>query len=72
MTFQADIRGTMNERRMGRPPKGEKYVELIRATYRLEPGTVKALKKAARRNKLSQSAYIEIALKAQFRKDGIQ
>ena len=52
----------MTPRRMGRPPKGEKYVQLVRVTYRLPGELVKALKKTARRKKLSLSEYVERAI----------
>jgi hypothetical protein len=66
-----DIVGMMSARRMGRPPKGEKYVELVRVTYRLEPETVKALKKGARKKKLTQTEYVELAVRTLLIQDGI-
>jgi hypothetical protein len=61
----------MSGRRMGRPPKGEKYSEMIRVNYRLHPSTVKTLKKAARRFEITQTEYVEQALKEKFERDGI-
>ena len=62
----------MMARRMGRPPKGEKYVELKRVTYRLPDELVKALKKAARRAKLNLSEYVEQAITERIKRDNIQ
>jgi hypothetical protein len=46
----------------GRPPKDANYVERIRVTYRLRPEMVQAIKKNAQRRKISQTAYVELAL----------
>lgn len=62
----------MTERRMGRPPKGQKHVEMIRVNYRFYPATVKAIEKAARKKKITQTEYVELAVLAQVEKDGIR
>jgi hypothetical protein len=46
----------------GRPPKDSNYVERKRVTYRLRPEMVQAIKKNARRRKITQTAYVELAL----------
>ena len=61
----------MTERRMGRPPKGQKYVEMVRVNYRITPTVFKTLKKASKLAKLTQTAYVEQALKEKFERDGI-
>jgi predicted transcriptional regulator len=53
----------MNERRMGRPVKGEKYVALQRVTYRLQPELVKALNRAAAKEHVTKSAFVERAIR---------
>jgi hypothetical protein len=62
---------TMAARR-GRPPKGADYVQRIRVTHRLPPELVKALKKTARRKRLSQTEYVELALQTQIEKDNVK
>jgi uncharacterized protein (DUF1778 family) len=57
--------------RRGRPPKGEDYVERISVSYRLAPETVKVLRKAARKRKLSQTQYVEKTILEQAARDGI-
>jgi hypothetical protein len=59
-------------RRRGRPPIAEQYVKLVRATFRLDPEVLKTLKRSARRAKLSQSGYVELALKDRFQKDRLK
>jgi hypothetical protein len=54
----------------GRPPKGSNYVERKRVTYRLRPEMVQAIKKAARRRKISQTAYVELAVEELLKTDG--
>lgn len=61
----------MTERRMGRPLKGQKHVALVRVNYRITPAVFKMLKKASRLTKLTQTAYVEQALKEKFERDGI-
>ena len=56
---------------MGRPPKGQKYVQLIRVHYRFASETVRALRKGARKSKSTQTQYVENAVLAQLSKDGI-
>ena len=51
----------------GRPPKDLNYVERIRVTYRLRPEMVQAIKKAARRRKISQTAYVQLAVEQLLR-----
>jgi hypothetical protein len=54
----------------GRPPKNSNYVERKRVTYRLRPEMVQAIKKAARRRKISQTAYVELAVEELLKTDG--
>jgi hypothetical protein len=54
----------------GRPPKGSNYVERRRVTYRLKPEMVQAIKKNARRRKISQTAYVELAVEELLATDG--
>jgi hypothetical protein len=39
--------------------------------YRMTPEIVKALQKAKRRTKLSETAYVELAVKEKLERDGI-
>jgi uncharacterized protein (DUF1778 family) len=57
--------------RRGRPPKGEDYVERVSVNYRLPPDILAAIKKAARRKKLSRTQYVLSAITDQLQKDGI-
>jgi predicted transcriptional regulator len=41
-------------------------------TFRLSPETVRRLASAARASERSKTAYVEFALKNQFKKDGIK
>jgi hypothetical protein len=52
----------------GRPPKDSNYVERKRVTYRLRPEMVQAIKRAARRRKISQTAYVELAVEELLKK----
>ena len=60
------------KRMTGRPPKESGYVARKRVTYRLQPGLVQAIRRGARRRKISQTAYIELALQEWIKSDGIQ
>jgi ribosomal protein S19E (S16A) len=59
------------ERRRGRPPKTGDFVERVSVAYRFAPDTVKALKKAARKHKTTQTEYVERTLLRQLERDGI-
>jgi hypothetical protein len=61
----------MTERRVGRPPKGQKHVEMIRVNYRFQPSTVKALQKVARKNKITQTEFVEQAVIEKIERSGI-
>ena len=63
---------TNAHRQRGRPPKESGYVARKRVTYRLQPGLVQAIRRGARRRKISQTAYIELALQEWIKSDGIQ
>ena len=43
----------------------------IRKMYRMTPEIVKALQKAKRRMKLSETAYVELSVKEKLERDGI-
>jgi predicted HicB family RNase H-like nuclease len=47
----------------GRPPKGADYTPRKRANYRFPPDLVEAIKRAAKRKKMSQNAFVEAAIK---------
>ena len=53
-------------RKVGRPESGKDTV-----TFRLLPQTKELLTKAAANIEVDKSEYVERALRAQFRKDGI-
>jgi hypothetical protein len=59
------------KRGRGRPPKPGGIKPRTRKMFRMAPEIVEALKKAKRRTKLSETAYVELALKAQFTRDDI-
>jgi hypothetical protein len=40
--------------------------------FRLTPETIRKLEEASRQYGMSKTVYVEMALKAQFKKDGIQ
>jgi hypothetical protein len=65
-----DERSRMKKPR-GRPPKGPDYVERIRVTYRLHPDTLQQLQRAAKKTKLSLTAYVERAVVNQCAQDGV-
>jgi predicted HicB family RNase H-like nuclease len=56
----------------GRPRKDADYTPRKRVTYRLAPELVRAIKSGARRKKMSQTAYVELALQQWIKSDGIQ
>jgi len=62
---------TERKRGRGRPPKAGGIEPRIRKMYRMTPEIVKALQKAKRRTKLSETAYVELALKEKLIADGI-
>jgi hypothetical protein len=53
----------------GRPRKGADYIERSRVNYRLEPDLVRAIKSAADRKGISQTAYVELVLRDRLEKD---
>jgi hypothetical protein len=55
----------------GRPRKTGDFVERVSVAYRFAPDTVKALKRGARKKKLSQTDYVESAVLDHLRKDGV-
>jgi hypothetical protein len=44
---------------------------MIRVNYGFQPSTVKTLQKVARKNKVTQTEYVESAVLDHLRKDGI-
>ena len=62
----------MTGRITGRPPKESGYIARKRVTYRLQPGLVQAIKRGARRRKIGQTEYVELALQEWIKSDGIQ
>jgi hypothetical protein len=52
----------------GRPPKGDQNRE--RLTVRLPPATIRGLKRAAKRKKISQADYIDAAVRLALIADG--
>jgi hypothetical protein len=55
----------------GRPPKTGTLIKRATVAYRFAPETVKAIKRGARKKKLSQTDYVENAVLDHLRKDGI-
>jgi hypothetical protein len=62
---------TEKKRGKGRPTMAPSGQPRIRKMYRMTPEIVKALQKAKRRTKLSETAYVELALKEKLIADGI-
>lgn len=55
----------------GRPRKDSDYVQRIRVNYRFRPEIVKALHRAAKRKKISQTDYVEGLVRAGLEADGV-
>jgi uncharacterized protein (DUF1778 family) len=55
----------------GRPHKDSDYVQRIRVNFRFRPEVAKAVAKAAKRKKLSQTDYVEAAVRAALEADGL-
>jgi hypothetical protein len=55
----------------GRPPRIGDFVERISVAYRFAPETVKALKKAARKHKITQTEFVEQAILEKVVRGGI-
>jgi hypothetical protein len=62
---------TEKKRGKGRPTTAPSGQPRIRKMFRMTPEIAKALQKAKRRTKLSETAYVELAVREKLERDGI-